>query len=440
VIALAGLIAAGPALAEDDAPVTPSAPAAPQRQLFAAHFQVTATDQATFKFPSAYEGPQSLVSGTYGRETSDATAFLGVGGLPGFEFWVDPEIDQGYGLSAGHGVAGMPNGDSDRINASHPYVMVPQIFARQTINLGGEVEQVSADENQLAKLVTANRLTLTVGKTSLESIFDANSYAHDPRGDFLNGALMETATLDYAGDANAETYGAIAEWRQGRFTGRVALFDMPKTPGSPHLDSSFGQFQTVAEIEERHTVHGLPGKLVITTFYDRARMATFADAIADGADGAPDLAAARRYRGKGGVAANGEQQVSSDVSVFFRAGFQDGRYESLGFTDADQTLAVGVSLTGARWKRANDKIGLALVFDQASKERLDFLAHGGEGLIIGDGGLIHSGVEQITEAYYSAAIKGALVLTLDAQLIVNPGYNRDRGPAPLLGARIHDQF
>jgi high affinity Mn2+ porin len=433
-IVLATLISARPAFAED------AAAAAPQRESHAAHFQVTATDQTTFKFPSAYDGPQSLFAGNYGRETSDATAFLGAGGLSGFEFWIDLEIDQGYGLSAGHGAAGIPNGESARLNSSSPYVMLPQIFARKTINLGGEIEQVPGDQNQLAQVVTANRLTFTIGKTSVSSIFDANSYAHDPRGDFFNGALMDTATLDYAGDANSETYGAVAEWRQGRFTGRLGVFDMAKTPGSAHLDSGFGQIQTVAELEERHTVHGLSGKLVLTAFYDRARIAAFSDAIAAGADGAPDLASARRYRGKGGVAANGEQQLSADTAVFFRAGFQDGRYESFGFTDADQTLAVGVSLTGARWKRANDKIGLAVVLDQASKDRLDFLAHGGMGLVIGDGRLVHSGVEQIAEAYYSVAIKGALVLSLDAQLIVNPGYNRDRGPAPLLGVRIHDQF
>ncbi|MDU6670667.1 MAG: carbohydrate porin [Bradyrhizobium sp.] len=31
-------------------------------------------------------------------------------------------------------------------------------------------------------------------------------------------------------------------------------------------------------------------------------------------------------------------------------------------------------------------------------------------------------------------------MTLDYQLIVNPAYNRDRGPASLLGVRLHTQY
>jgi high affinity Mn2+ porin len=31
-------------------------------------------------------------------------------------------------------------------------------------------------------------------------------------------------------------------------------------------------------------------------------------------------------------------------------------------------------------------------------------------------------------------------VTLDYQLIVNPSYNRDRGPVSVLGARMHWQY
>jgi high affinity Mn2+ porin len=31
-------------------------------------------------------------------------------------------------------------------------------------------------------------------------------------------------------------------------------------------------------------------------------------------------------------------------------------------------------------------------------------------------------------------------LTADAQLIDNPGYNRDRGPVPVLALRLHGQL
>ena len=405
------------------------------------HVQATSTEQATFAFPSAYAGPHSLVSGDYGRETADVTGFFGVGGLPGFEFWVNPEIDQGYGLSSGYGVAGIPNGEAARINASSPYFKMPFAFVRQTINLGGEVQQVSDDQNQLAKLVTANRLTFTVGKMSVASIFDANSFAHDPRGDFFNGDFMDTASFDYAGNANTETYGAVAEYRHDWMTARLGLFDMAATPGNRDLDGRFGQMQGVAELELRTAFLKRPGKLVLTGFYDRARFAAFADVTKGGPiTASTDIVAFRRYRGKGGLMANGEQQVIGDMSAFFRMGFQDGRYESFGFTDVDRSLAVGVSIGGASWKRSGDKVGLALAADQASRQRLAFLGAGGEGLMLGDGALRRSGTEKIMEGFYSASLTPTITVTFDSQIVINPGFNRDRGPAPLIGVRLHYQI
>ncbi len=44
--------------------------------------------------------------------------------------------------------------------------------------------------------------------------------------------------------------------------------------------------------------------------------------------------------------------------------------------------------------------------------------------------------EQILETYYSFPVSFWQV-SLDYQLIVNPGYNRDRGPASVLAARLH---
>lgn len=402
--------------------------------------QATATEQATFKFPSAYRGSQSLVSGNYGRETSDFTGFIGGGGPPGFELWVNPELDQGYGLSSGHGVAGIPNGEAARVNASTPYVKIPFAFVRQTFNLGGEVEQVSADQNQLAHLTTANRATVTVGKLSVASIFDANSFAHDPRADFFNGDMMDTASFDYAGNANTETYGAVVEWRQSFWTTRLGGFDMAASPGNRDLDSHFGQVQIVGELELRNTWWKRTGRIVFTGFYDRARFAAFSDITAAGPIiGTTDLAPFRRYRGKGGFAVNGEEQLIGDLNGFFRAGAQDGRYESFGFTDVDRSVVAGLSLTGGGWGRPSDKAAFALAVDEASRQRLAYLNQGGQGLMLGDGRLTRSGPEQIVETYYALAIRSELILTFDAQMVANPGYNRDRGPAPIIGLRLHFQ-
>ncbi len=49
------------------------------------------------------------------------------------------------------------------------------------------------------------------------------------------------------------------------------------------------------------------------------------------------------------------------------------------------------------------------------------------------------GPEQIIETYYGFPLSFWRV-TFDYQFIANPGYNSDRGPVSVLGARLHAQF
>jgi hypothetical protein len=53
-------------------------------------------------------------------------------------------------------------------------------------NLGGDRTEVDGGPNQFPEEVSADRLVLTAGKFGVGDVFDANRYAHDPRGDFLN--------------------------------------------------------------------------------------------------------------------------------------------------------------------------------------------------------------------------------------------------------------
>ena len=44
------------------------------------------------------------------------------------------------------------------------------------------------------------------------------------------------------------------------------------------------------------------------------------------------------------------------------------------------------------------------------------------------------------ESYYSAQIASWLSAGADYQLVVDPAYNRDRGPVSIFGARVHAEF
>ena len=73
------------------------------------------------------------------------------------KIWIDPEIDQGFGLSNTLGVVGFPSGEAYKVGDATPYLKLPRLFLRQTIDLGGQRQAVDADANQLAGSESANR-------------------------------------------------------------------------------------------------------------------------------------------------------------------------------------------------------------------------------------------------------------------------------------------
>ena len=424
------------------APLVTKAKAATDPDLVNFHGQATFTWQGYPAFRSPYEGAQSLPGGGQGRETADATLYVGVRLWQGAEFWINPEIDQGFGIAQTLGVAGYTSGEAYKLGTDNPYTRVQRYFVRQTIDLGGETRKVDAGLNQFAERQTANRLVLTVGKFSVADIFDNNKYAHDPRNDFMNWSVVDTGTFDYAADPWGYTYGAAAEWFQGNWTLRGGLFDLSIVPNNIQLDPTFQEFQWVGEIERRYDLWGHRGKIAVTGFLSRARMGSFENAIALATvtGGSADIAAVRQYQGRGGVSMNIEQEITSDLGAFIRAGWADGNVEPYEFTDIDRTVAGGVSLSGKQWGRPDDTVGVAGVVNGIASVHQAFFNAGGLGILIGDGQLPNPGLEQIIEAYYSYALTASTRLSADYQFIVNPAYNTQRGPANVFAGRLHAQF
>jgi len=420
------------------APNTP-----PVYENWAIHGQSTFTAIYQPAFRSPYRGPQSLDPGSRGRETWDVTLYGGVRPWRGAEVWINPEVDQGFGPSNTFGAAGYPTAEAYKLGAADPYVRVQRLFFRQTLDLGGEVQGVPPDLNQLGGAQTANRVVITIGKFSSFDVFDTNKYAHDPRNDFLNWSLIDAGSFDQAGDAWGFSYGASAEWYQDWWTIRGGVFDLPTYPTYKYLDPHLGhQVQYLAEVEERHTIFGQDGKLKLSGFYSRGLFGSYAQAVALGqATGTtPDFQAVRRIRGRGGVSLNLEQSITEDLGFFFRAGYADGTSSITSYTDIDNTVSFGLSLAGKRWNRPDDTAGLGFASNGISRHFKNYLKAGGLGILIGDGQLPNSGREGVIEAFYSLAIVKGLNLTADYQFLNNPAYNRDRGPVNFLGARLHAQF
>ena len=395
------------------------------------------------RFRSPYVGQNSFIP-NLGRETSDITFYAGARLWQGAEFWINPEIDQGFGLSNTLGIAGYTSGEAYKVGNDYPYARIARTFVRQTINLGGEVQKVDAGINQFAGSQTSDRLVITVGKFGVADVFDTNKYAHDPRNDFLNWALLDTGTFDYAADPWGYTAGAAVEWYRGVWTLRGGFFDLSVVPNNVELDPHFRQFQWVGEIEHRHEIWGQPGKVAVTGWLSRGRMGNYNDAVSLAQlTGQPaDIAAVRQYTSRSGLGVNLEQQITPDWGVFARAGLLSGNslnIEPYEFTDIDRTMAAGAVFSGKSWGRPDDAWGVAGIINNVSTSHQTFFENGGLGILIGDGQLPHPGLEQIIETYYTFPVF-AWRVTLDYQFINNPAYNSDRGPVSVFGTRVHTQF
>jgi high affinity Mn2+ porin len=124
----------------------------------------------------------------------------------------------------------------------------------------------------------------------------------------------------------------------------------------------------VAELEERHRLWDHPGKLKFLYWLTRGRLGTYLDAISVGAatDETPSTADVRRFRTKYGFGLNLEQQIGTDFGVFARASISQGTVETVDFTDINKSISAGLSLTGSRWGRPDDTVGLAGAINRIS--------------------------------------------------------------------------
>ena len=420
--------------------------AAPRDARFSLHGQTTFINQGVSGFRERYRGPQSLVP-DQAQATTTATLFLGLKLWEGTELYYNPEFSQGFGLSRTLGVAGFVNGEAQKAGAPFPKLRSNRYFLRQTFGHGGATEEVPDGPNSIAGTRDVERITLVVGKFALGDYFDGNVYAHDPRVDFMNWGLWSSGAYDFPANLPGYTQGLMAEYNRAEFALRAAYTQVPKEPSSDVLDPRvFERAGLTVELEERHVLPLLdqPGKLRIGLFSNVGNTADYRQAVALAQGGAfadiNDAAAANRApRRKTGLYLNLEQALTADLGLFARASANDGRSESLSFTDIDRAVSGGLSLRGTAWGRPQDTVGLGAGVNGISAAHRAYFANGGLGLLIGDGRLNYA-PERAVEVYYALNLTKAVTISFDYQHVENPAYNRDRGPADFLGTRLHTDF
>jgi high affinity Mn2+ porin len=330
------------------------------------------------------------------------------------------------------------------------------LFIRQTIGLGGGEEAVADAPLALAGQQDISRLTFTLGRFSPLDVSDNNKYAQDPRAQFMNWAMMGNLAWDYGQDTIGFTTGLAVELNQPKWALRYGFFDMPRDKNGFSGDDQFlmspqsgayGPFlrswAMMTEFERRYSVHAHPGAIRLLAWLNEADMASYTAAtaflLANPGNVEGDIAAARAYRYKYGFGLNWEQEMAKNIGMFSRLGWNDGHEEAWTFTDVNWTASLGVSVQGEEWHRPDDTVGVAGVLSGASRENQKFLEAGGVDMLDGDGALNY-GCEKVLETYYNFKIYKNVHVTLDYQFILDPAFNRDRGPVSVFGARFHWEF
>jgi high affinity Mn2+ porin len=443
-----------PAPAPTATPAPPATAATPKPERFSVHLQSTDTQQYHGGFRAAYSGPQSLYAGADTAKTIDADLFLGARVWNRGELYLNPELDQGFGLGlpgppglpyqGTFGVAGYVSGEAYKVGRDSSYARLQRAFVRQTYNLGGEPETVDPDIDQLGGSLAPKHLILTAGKFSVVDVFDNNPYAHDPKNDFFNWSIIDMGSFDYAADAWGYTYGTSAELSDARSTLRAGLFQLSLQPNQIALEKTpFRQYMPVLEFERRTSLFGgHAGSLKVLAYDDDGYMGAYADALdaAAGTGKPPNTAGVRQQKHvKLGEGLNLAQEIAPNVGVFARLSAMNGTYEAFEFADIDRSASGGISLDGHLYHRPNDAFGLAGALNAISDPAKRYFAAGGVGILVGDGTLAYGG-ERILEAYYKAGFTKYFALTFDYQHLTDPAYNTARGPVSVYGLRYHVQL
>ena len=405
--------------------------------------QVTYVSQQLDTLHSPYAGPLSLPAAGDRALSRTFGAYFGMRLPAHLAVYLDAELFTGGGINKGTGVAGYVNGDVVRAGPGsgrqRPYIA--RAYLDWNLPLGSASAPVARAQDQLPGAQATQRIEIKLGRVALADDFDKNRYANDTRHQFMNWDFINAAAYDYAADTRGYTDGFIAAWVQPHWTLRYGVYQMPLLANGQALAGPLGRARG-AQLQLSLHPFGSDGfALRLLSYRNIAQMGSYAQALAiAAADGStPDIVAdGRRGRRKRGYVINAELPLADggDTGLFARWGWNDGHTQSFAYTEADRAISVGAQLSGVHWQRAEDRVGLALDLDGLAGDHRAYLAAGGCGFMLCDGALDY-GRERVIEAYYRLQLGAHLQLSPDLQWIVNPGYNRARGPARVLGLRAH---
>jgi high affinity Mn2+ porin len=409
--------------------------------------------QGRLPFHSPYQGPNTFRNSAEYKVSMVGTLYTAMRATRSIRYNTDLIFDLeaagGRGLSQALGLAGEPNIDVVR----NPYLSIDPYPARFQIHqvIGLTARTTSQEPNffALATSVPVRRFELRLGKMTLPDFFDFNDIGSDSHLQFMNWTVDNNGAWDYAADTRGYTVGGMAEYDDRSWTIRYGIFAMPIVANGIDLDWAFSRAHGQnGEFELRRSLFPKldpkrKGTMRVLFYANNAHMGSYREAVnayLSGTDPTPSIVAHEHFGAlKYGVGYNLQQELSDNLRVFGRFGWNEGQHESFAYTEVDQTVEAGGDYSSRRWHRNEDKFGIAVVSNAIKRDHQNYLRYGGVGFLLGDGNLNY-GRENIVESYYNWHAWRGLFYAIDVQRIAAPGYNRDRGPAWVGSVRGHIDF
>jgi high affinity Mn2+ porin len=430
-------------IAQPDAPPPDGNASAADPETWNLYYQATSIGDHHGTFNSPYQGPLSLENTSESDVSLTTTLYFSLRLGHGTQFVFNPEIAGGRGFSHVDGLADAPNGELPRVASATPKPYIARLYISHDFGFGDAVEHFDSDENQLAGDRPMVRYTITAGRFSNSDFFDDNNYSHDPRTQFMAWGLMYNGAWDYPADTRGYTWGIVNEFHTRNWSFRYGVTAEPSVANGGRFDRRLfvDQGQTFEE-ERRYSLRKHPGTIRWLQFMNRTRSGSYVEAVklAEETGTTPDVQAIRRPGTlKYGTGISWDQELTRDVGVFSRLGWNDGKTEDFAFTAIDRLAEGGVSVKGTSWHRKDDVVASAFAAAGISGVHAVYLAMGGLDFLIGDGKLNYA-PEYLWESYYSAHVYRGFFATFDVQHYNNPAYNHDRGPVLVESIRLHIEF
>ena len=396
-------------------------------------------------FDAKYSGTNSFKSHAENATSNISTLYTGLQLTNTTEIFMHFEMADGGGLSDALGMAGFTDLDVVRNPTLGPTPYIARGMIRQIIPLSDEMVEAERGPWYLATKVPVRRIELRFGKLGVNDFFDINDAGTDSHLQFMNWSGDDSGAYDYAADTRGYTMALVAEYHDHEWAFRFAEALMPKIANGIDLQWSLRKAREESyELELHPSIGGSRNTtLKLLTFVNHANMGIYRDAVADylaGKTVRPTITDhPERTTVKYGFDVNVTEQITKNLRAFSRFGWNEGQHESFAYTEVDQTLQAGGDLSGERWRRKLDKVGIVVVTNAIKKDHQEYLRLGGVGFLLGDGDLNY-GRENILETYYNAHVWRGVYAAFDLQHVNNPGYNRDRGPVLVPGLRFHLDF